>query len=175
MKSNTLIIFTNEDRLKTLGFSESCIAQFEMDLNDSYKNLSHIDHIDVWIVKDNSSFAGINPFKAIPKVNFNAESTYIVLHKTKQGDDLHSWRKEYPKAHIDKHSHEDEDGKFYKEILPKICKGELKIADLERFFQNELDKALNELCDIWRTIDFTDNKAMEELDAERVKKLNTLV
>lgn len=174
MKNNTLIIFTNEVRLNTLGLSDVCKGKFAIEINDSYKNISEVDDIDIWIVKDDSLYAKL-PFKTIPHVNYNYESTYIVLHKTKQGSDLQNWRGKYIKAQIDEHSHENKKGEFYKEILPKICSGELKIDDLEDFFKTELEKALDELCDTWNTIDFTIPEKMEDL-AEKAKiQLNQLV
>lgn len=176
-KTNTLIIFTNKIGLGSLKLSDGCNLKFKIDKNDDYLHISDIAEIDVWLVKDESLYANINSdnFLTIPNVNYNSKTTYIVLHKTKQGENLKNWRSKYSNANIDEHSHSNKEDNFYKKILIKICKGELKVDDLEIFFQTKLEKALNELCDTWSDIDFTDKPAMKELADKASKQLKELV
>jgi hypothetical protein len=157
-----LIIFSNEDRLKEVLGDDK-----DLDIGD--KKL--LDGVQIELFSDSLDEAKLVQKPVEPQTT--NENLYFILHTNAQENYESIFRKEYPGAKIEVQSHIE--GQFYYTYLPRIENGAFSQKDLEDFFQTKLDKALNDLCDTWATIDFTDKEAMQTLATDRINKLNSIV
>jgi hypothetical protein len=162
MKSKSIVILTNETgRDKVMG--ETTIS---LTLEETMNNLKVI------IISDNCNLNNLKKKCAVAP-------DFLALHLTgmsQKGDtDLDLEDDYFNDCIYEYFGHNDTEDNFYKIILPKAYSRELTLKDIEEAFKTKLDKALNDLCDTWATIDFTDKEAMQTLATDRINKLNSIV
>lgn len=68
---------------------------------------------------------------------------YIALHKEPQGNSINDWREKNREAIVASFHHSNNDGTFYKDIIPKVLDGSLKLKDIERYFPTTLSLGLD--------------------------------